>query len=417
MSSKALPDPIVQEIRSLVAVLCRNHTMTGKTGDGETNLNQVLLMEKIFHGSEGYASHLELFFEGKGPFECAFTDSELENNMEGNQERASGKLLELRAVLHCDLSARYIVGQSGFNTSAIAICKANKLEGRNINDKALSVIATLKFAYRFHGEFVQGNGENPSGMKLEDMLLYVRQKCFVLFKGKKNMYLCKRAKNDKVFTEDEMPLKYFFTGYFAFVLFGPQGISGHSLECLTPDGEGVKKKSREQARKEDQMAKKSERDASVGGYVPGDYNRGIMIRDKVSCAHIAQAEVKEARQNVRELLFICNQDHQNILEEIKLLGKMIEVGTSNDVDTTELRDDMNELYGSLKLLRKRKKDLTEESDRLLMENQCGKRQIHALYEQVGTFEKVGRTIQSSIEIQGDDASSELSNSIMSPVAK
>ena len=392
-------------------MLCRNHTMTGKSGDGETNLNQVLLMEKIFHGSEGYASHLELFFEGKGPFEGAFTESELENNMEGNEERASGKLLELRAVLHCDLSARYIVGQSGFSIAAIANSKANKLEGRNINDKALSVIATLKFAYKFHAEFVQGgNGNNPSGTKLEDMLLYVRRKCFVLFKGKKNMYLCKRNKTDKVFTEEEMPLKYFFTGYFAFVLFSPQGISGHSLECLSPDGEGVKKKSREQARKEDQVAKKAERDASVGGYVPGDYNRGVMLRDKVSCAHIAQAEVKEARQNVRELLFICNQDHQNVLEEIKLLGKMIEVGASNDVDTTELRDDMAELYGSLKSLRKRKRELTEESDRLLRENHSGKRQVHALYEQVGTFQKI--MPQTSIDLEAhDDVSSELSISI------
>jgi hypothetical protein len=61
MASKVFPDYIVQEIRSLIAVLCRNQTMTGKSADGETVVGQELLMEKMFHGSEGYASHVDLF--------------------------------------------------------------------------------------------------------------------------------------------------------------------------------------------------------------------------------------------------------------------------------------------------------------------------------------------------------------------
>jgi hypothetical protein len=247
----------------------------------------------------------------------------------------------------------------------IGSTKGKKVEGRNINDKALTVIATLKFAYKFHTDYVKGTDRNPSGNKVEDMLLFVRQKCYSLFKGKKNMGLCKRSKIMEEYKEEDMPVKYFFTGYFAFVLFGPQGISGKTLECFSPDGDGVPKKSRNQARKEEASVKQSERDASVGGYVPPDYTRGVMLRDKVSCAHIAQAEVKEARQNVRELLFICNQDHQNILREVELLGKMIERGMDNAEDTAKLAEEMRELLSSLKDIRKRKKDLTAKSDRLL----------------------------------------------------
>jgi hypothetical protein len=128
-----------------------------------------------------------------------------------------------------------------------------------------------------------------------------------------------------------------------------------------------------------------ERKASVGGYVPEYYRRGVNLRDKVSGAHIAQAEMKEARQNVRELLLICNDDHQNTLQEIDLIGRMIKRGMENGVDTNEFGARMGELMGTLKSIQKRKESLCKENDKLMKEG--NKRQIEALYEQVGSFEK------------------------------
>jgi hypothetical protein len=405
MTSKTLPDYIVQEIRGVIAVLCRNKTMTGKSADGETVGGQELLMEKMFHGSDGYASHVDLFCSGKGLFEMAFVRSELENNRAGNESRV-GCMLELRSTLHCDLGSRYILEENGFDKATISVNnKGNKLlDGRNINEKALLVIATLKFAYQFHSEFVSANGDNPSGTKLEDMLLFVRQKCYVLFKGKKNMKLCKSSKCTGEFSEEDMPVKYFFTGFFAFLLFGPQGISGTTLECLSPDGKNSKKKSRAMARKEEVEVKQREREAANGGYVPDDYRRGVNIRDKVSCAQIAQAEMKEARQNVRELLLICNDDHRNTLQEIDLVGRMIKTGEDCGADTTSLGERMTELFGSLKSIQDRKESLRKESDRLLKSG--SKRQIEALYDQVGSVGSVTkkRIIESDGVIEVDDNS-------------
>jgi hypothetical protein len=181
------------------------------------------------------------------------------------------------------------------------------------------------------------------------------------------------------------PVKYFFTGFFAFILFGPQAISGETLECLAVDSVNVKKKSQAQARKDDLVVKQKEREASVGGFIPEDYRWGVNLRDKVSCAHIAQAEMKEARQNVRELLLICNDDHRNTLQEINLIGRMIERGEENGVDTSAFGDRMNELIETLKSIQHRKESLWKESDKLMKEG--NKRQIEALYEQVGCFEK------------------------------
>ena len=77
--------------------------MTGKAGDGEKQAGQELLMEKVLHGSEGYASNLDLFLEGKGVFEMAFVRHSLENNREGNELRKNGSMLELRELLHSRL--------------------------------------------------------------------------------------------------------------------------------------------------------------------------------------------------------------------------------------------------------------------------------------------------------------------------
>lgn len=64
---------------------------------------------------------------------------------------------------------------------------------------------------------------------MEDMLLYVRQQCYVKFKGKKNMKLVKNKHEPDDMVAEDMPAKYFFTGYFSFALFGPQATSGVTL--------------------------------------------------------------------------------------------------------------------------------------------------------------------------------------------
>jgi hypothetical protein len=111
MVGKQLPEYILQEVQGLVAVVCRNMVMTGgRSSEGETTSGQELLMEKAFHGSEGYSSHLDLLLQGKGIFEMAFVKSAVQNNLAGNEQNAAlGYMLELRAQLHCDISKCNVV--------------------------------------------------------------------------------------------------------------------------------------------------------------------------------------------------------------------------------------------------------------------------------------------------------------------
>lgn len=194
-SSKNLPDALVQEVRATIGLQCRYKLMTGKKASGEKQNAQERLIEKMFHCSEGFDSHLLLFFRGKGVYEMAFVPHQLENNREGNELRKDGKMYELRSVLHCDIASRYVLHESGFTVDATAKSGPNNVSGRVLNEKTLLVIATLKIAHKQYYDYcIECTGDNPSGEKLEDMLLCVRQKCFIEFKGKKNAKLARTAK-------------------------------------------------------------------------------------------------------------------------------------------------------------------------------------------------------------------------------
>ena len=101
------PDQLLQEIRVLVGVYCRDCVMTGAS-EGAATDKQMVVIGKSFHGSDSYASHAKLFMQGKGVFSSAFKRAPIENNREGNEARAgpdgTGEMIELHERLHCRLS-------------------------------------------------------------------------------------------------------------------------------------------------------------------------------------------------------------------------------------------------------------------------------------------------------------------------
>lgn len=105
----AFPDSIIQELRTLLSLQCRDALMTQKA-DGEKKVVQDEYVFKIFYGSETHASVLKQFMEGKEPYSSAFDKVDLVNNREGNEHRsADGYMLQLREILHCDTSKYLLV--------------------------------------------------------------------------------------------------------------------------------------------------------------------------------------------------------------------------------------------------------------------------------------------------------------------
>jgi len=174
-----------------------------------------------------------------------------------------------------------ILWENGFTREAIA-CTINKgvstkLPGRNLIERANKVIANYKFALKCQKEFAGHFDCHPSGNKLEDMLLCVRRAMWVKLRGAKDGAGAskKPASEFEDKEPEDMPMEHFFTGFMAFVLFGPRGICHHRLSCLSEDGKGVLLTGCSKERKKEAQEKQAEREAGVGGHVPSCYVRGV----------------------------------------------------------------------------------------------------------------------------------------------
>jgi len=192
-----MPASLVQEIQNTLAIHCREIVYQAKAKGAKMDKQEMEIMFKAFHGTEAHASVLDSFIMGTGLYSEAFDKADIDVNRAGNQDRAAdGCMLLLKDLLHCDPSSNFAVHDPGFSREAIAVVKGERIAGRNLNDKAMKVLANYKYALKFHKQFVDSRDNNPSGTKLADMLLFVRKKMFVEFRGCKcNTPLLPRVKS------------------------------------------------------------------------------------------------------------------------------------------------------------------------------------------------------------------------------
>jgi len=245
----SLPNYILQEIRNVCVLHCREICMMKKAKGADTD-KQVEMHFKTFLGTEAHQSVLDLFLKGTGPHFAAFEKEKIEVNRAGNEARAeAGYMFELKELLHCDPNACYAVFDPGFTREEISTQRDGQpVSGRILYDKGFQVVTNYKHALKYYIEFTDANQNNPSGTTLEDMLMHVRQKMYVEFKGGKNKPTGRAGLNRPAVEEENMPVKYVFNGYFVFVLFGPRPLSSYSFSCLSKDGTDVKKMSRKATR-------------------------------------------------------------------------------------------------------------------------------------------------------------------------
>lgn len=386
----ATPDFILQELKNTVAVVCRELVYTKKS-EGATIGNQEIFMEKVYHGSEGYASVLTEMLDGKGSFVPLFNKMDIESNREGNNLRTRAAcMLELKEIFHRQPNSRYMVHENGFTASALKNYKVKGedklLNGRIITEKASDVIANYKFALKHYKDYTGSIQEkNPSGQSTEDMVQYLMPKMFMQLKGKTKMKNVKKETKAPS-SPDQMGSTYIFAGFFAFLLFGPPAMAGYSLSCLTEDGKDVPKKGRKAARAEASAAADREREAGVGGHVPEAYHRGVAMRDKATVAHMANQSYQFELKHVRDIMSNYNSEHALIIKELGEVNRSI-----RDAKEMDDEDEAQEAYDwkldikkRLKEVKQKKRELEAEEKELRRDR--NKKQVLAYYEQVGDFQ-------------------------------
>ena len=377
-----MPASLVQEIQNTLAIHCREIVYQAKAKGAKMD-KQMEIMFKAFHGTEAHASVLDSFIMGTGLYSEAFDKADIDVNRAGNQDRAAdGCMLLLKDLLHCDPSSNFAVHDPGFSREAIAVVKGERIAGRNLNDKAMKVLANYKYALKFHKQFVDSRDNNPSGTKLADMLLFVRKKMFVEFRGCKNRPTGAPPKdkdgNEKEFTEEDMPCKWVFNGYMAFALFGPQPIAGETFSSLSEDGKNIATKSRAAAEKEEEAALKArERAVGTGGYIPEQYRRCVSLDYKAQSAFMAQTEHNNSLQTYREELYrLALKEKDSLRQEFEMSQAMASLDKHAKWHHDIIRR-MSELRRSIR----------KYQDKIIELEENKPEQTQAFHDQVGCFNK------------------------------
>ena len=266
-------------------------------------------------------------------------------------------------LLAPNIGISYIVGERGFTRDALAKQRGELINGRNIHERALTAIAMYKLAMKYHNEFCP-NGNLPSGKTLEDLLLYVRQKMFVHLKGAKHNKSNARIKLDKegnevTLSEEDLPDKWTFHGWFVFVLFCPQGLSATSLSCLSEDGSDVPRQSRAETRAKEANVEMDKRRCNDDG------TRGMCTQDKLAFASLEHAAFKEETKNVRDLIYYTTIEEGNSLKALELTYTMLEKA-DDEHERQFLQRRKQGIMQRIDELTERKRKLEAESDRLRM---------------------------------------------------
>ena len=96
-----LKDYVLQELRNVLSVHCRELVMKGKA-NGATKDQQMEHLSVHFHGTDdAHVSVLDLMMQGKAPYNYMFEKQSITNNRDGNERRvATGHMLELLPQYH-----------------------------------------------------------------------------------------------------------------------------------------------------------------------------------------------------------------------------------------------------------------------------------------------------------------------------
>lgn len=204
---------------------------------------------------------------------------------------------------------------------------------------------------------------------------------FLYLKGKKLARNVKPSDAEK--TLEQMKGNYLFTGFFSFLLFGPQPMSGRTLSFLLEDDKNFEKVGRAAARAKDSQIKDAERSADVGS--GGSYHRGVNMKDKASVAHMANSDHQFNLKHIRDMLVICNNHHATLVKELVEVNKMGRDAAGDDDIEQECHDWREDIKARLKALKLKRKAFEEEEEQSRKKPKSDA--VTAYYEQVGSFLK------------------------------
>jgi len=241
-----VPGGLKREIRRAALAYAKQIAM-----DAKCRRMDAALFSQIY-GDEGSDSVANDCLAGKGPWAGLYDEMILINTPSPGMSSTQTKNLVVKPVLWpASRGKQYMVGKGGLDFENVFETKykvgeggpqqgVQRFSGKSLVYEGQLVVDTVRVACAIATTRFLKNGEYPDGKDFNDMLLFVRQQCYVEFSGGLNEERMDSRKDKFVSNSPaDMPQKYYFTGFVAFCLFGPKPLSGKYLAIFNPDVETI----------------------------------------------------------------------------------------------------------------------------------------------------------------------------------
>lgn len=212
------PGGLKREMRRAALALAKQNAM-----DNQAKRMDSALFSQVYGNAEAnIESVAAALLGGTGPWTGLYDEMIMINTPTPGVLSTQTKSLVVKPVLWpAGRGKQYMVGKGGLDFEGIFQTKYKAGEGgtdTKFNGKSLVyegqlVVDTVRVACAIANTRFLENGEYPEGKGFNDMLLFVRQQCYLEFAGGLNEERIEYRKDKfKSTNPADMPQKYYFTG-------------------------------------------------------------------------------------------------------------------------------------------------------------------------------------------------------------
>lgn len=328
------PGGLKRELKRAVLTMARQLAL-----DSHAKRQEDALYAGVY-GNEGADSMAQAMLDGAGVWAGLYDELILINSIDPSSQSQTKSLVVKPILWPATKGKQYIVGQGGLSFEGIFLkSKADANPEENVDPKYFSpktlqgeaqlTVNTVRTATEIvTSKFLRQDGEYPAGKSFRDMLLFVRQQCFLTFLGGLNEERLdhRRAKLALPMNDPEqMPHNYYFTGMIAFCLFGPKPLSGTYLSIFNPEVENVLGQPITSAIRAENKGK-----SSIGGAskklskLKFLQNRGLGVKDLVQAAQLEQIRNTNRHKVLTDIVQASNAEVQSLIAQKKAMVEQIQ---------------------------------------------------------------------------------------------
>jgi hypothetical protein len=329
------PGGLRRELKRAVVALARQLVL-----DSNAKRQEEALYGRMYgNESDGTESLAQAMLDGTGVWSGLYDELVLINSVEPDSQSRTKRLVVKPVLWPATKGKQYIVGQGGLTFDGVFLkTKADANPEENTDPKYFSAktlqgeaqltVSTARTATEIAtSKFLQQDGEYPPGKSFRDMLLFVRQQCYLTFLGGLNEDRLdyRRAKLALPLDPEQMPHNYYFTGMIAFCLFGPKPLSGTYLSIFNPQVDNVLGTPvTAEIRAENKSKSPGGRASQNHSKLKLLQNRGLGVRDLVQAAQLEQIRATSQHKVITDLMQASNAEVQSLIAQKKTLVEQIQ---------------------------------------------------------------------------------------------